>query len=246
MGREISAYGHRHRQRLGLPPDGGFRRGIARGRIERKGAGYVIVNEAGASVYSTSRLGREEFPHYDALLRGAISIGRPAGPIERTGQDRPGEHWRWVVPARCQGQDLHESLDEVVESCVNYVGVEDLNTASPALLAYVSGPDDSPPAGCTNTACRTGPSARGNSSRRCPASARPRLFRPGGFLKIVGGDNPLDASWIHPESYEIASRVMEKLGCSTGDLANRELAPTLAERIAKVDATALAGDFRWA
>ncbi len=212
--------------------------------LKDKGAGYMIVNEAGASVYSTSRLGREEFPHYDALLRGAISIGRRLqDPLSELVKIDPANIGVGLYQHDVKAKHLHESLDEVVESCVNYVGV-DVNTASPALLRYVSGLNQLTARRLYEHRVQNGPFRTRQQLKEVPGFGEATFVQAAGFLKIVGGDNPLDASWIHPESYEIASRVMEKLGCSTGDLANRELAPTLAERIAKVDAAALAGELQ--
>ena len=99
----------------------------------------MIVNEAGASVYSTSPLGREEFPEYDATLRGAISIGRRLqDPLSELVKIDPANIGVGLYQHDVKAKHLRTSLDAVVESCVNYVGV-DLNTASPALLRYVSG-----------------------------------------------------------------------------------------------------------
>ncbi len=104
-----------------------------------RGVAYVIVNEAGASVYSTSPLGREEFPEYDATLRGAISIGRRLqDPLSELVKIDPANIGVGMYQHDVKAKHLQTSLDEVVESCVNYVGV-DVNTASPALLRYVSG-----------------------------------------------------------------------------------------------------------
>jgi len=100
---------------------------------------YVIVNEAGASIYSTSTVAREEFPEDDATVRGTISIGRRLqDPLSELVKIEPQHIGRRAVSARCQPKAVAESLDRVIESCVNYVGV-DLNTASASLLGYVSG-----------------------------------------------------------------------------------------------------------
>ena len=107
--------------------------------LKKQGVAYVIVNEAGASVYSTSPLGREELPNYDATLRGAISIGRRMqDPLSELVKIDPANIGVGLYQHDVKAKHLRTSLDAVVESCVNYVGV-DLNTASPALLRYVSG-----------------------------------------------------------------------------------------------------------
>ena len=127
------------RQRHGLPRGRGLRRQLIGNELADKGVAYVIVNEAGASVYSTSRIGREEFPQYDASVRGAISIGRRLqDPLSELVKIDPANIGVGLYQHDVKAKHLRTSLDEVVESCVNYVGV-DVNTASPALLRYVSG-----------------------------------------------------------------------------------------------------------
>ena len=109
------------------------------GELAAENISYVIVNEAGASVYSTSQIGREEFPTYDATLRGAISIGRRLqDPLCELVKIDPANIGVGMYQHDVKAKHLRDSLDAVVESCVNFVGV-DLNTASPALLRYVSG-----------------------------------------------------------------------------------------------------------
>ena len=138
----------------------------------------MIVNEAGASVYSTSRLGREEFPDYDATLRGAISIGRRLqDPLSELVKIDPANIGVGLYQHDVKAKHLRASLDEVVESCVNYVGVN-VNTASPALLRYVSGLNQLTARRVYEHRLAERPvpqSAR--SSRRCPASARRRSSR---------------------------------------------------------------------
>ena len=104
--------------------------------MKEQGVAYVIVNEAGASVYSTSQLGREELPEYDATLRGAVSIGRRLlDPLSELVKIEPANIGVGLYQHDVKSKHLEASLDEVVESCVNYVGV-DVNTASPALLRW--------------------------------------------------------------------------------------------------------------
>ena len=185
--------------------------------LKEQGVAYVIVNEAGASVYSTSQFGREEFPSYDATLRGAISIGRRLqDPLERAGQDRAGQHRRRACTSTTSRPSTFEtSLDEVVESCVNYVGV-DVNTASPALLRYVSGLNQLTARRVYEYRCQHGPFRNREQLREVPGFGEATFVQAAGFLKITGGDNPLDATWIHPESYAVAARVLERLGCRAG------------------------------
>lgn len=184
-------------------------------------AAYVIVNEAGASVYSTSRLGREEFPNYDATLRGAISIGRRLqDPLSELVKIEPANIGVGLYQHDVKAKHLQTSLDEVVESCVNYVGV-DLNTASPALLRYVSGLNQLTARRIYEHRLQHGPFRNRLQLRDVPGIGETTFVQAAGFLKIAGGDNPLDATWIHPESYEIASRVMARLDFSPGDLSGR-------------------------
>ena len=169
---------------------------------------YVIVNEAGASVYSTSDIGREEFPEFDATLRGTISIGRRLqDPLSELVKINPQNVGVGLYQHDIKQKHLQQSLDDVVESCVNHVGV-DVNTASVALLALRVGPEpaDRPPRG------RTSPAARAvqepPAAPRCLGRGRGFVHAVAGFLKITGGDNPLDATWIHPESYVAAEKAI--------------------------------------
>ena len=145
--------------------------------LKDDGVAYVIVNEAGASVYSTSPIGREEFPDYDATLRGAISIGRRMqDPLSELVKIDPANIGVGMYQHDVKAKHLRTSLDAVVESCVNYVGV-DLNTASPALLRYVSGLNQLTARRVYDYRRRMARSTAASSSRRCPASARRRSCR---------------------------------------------------------------------
>jgi uncharacterized protein len=212
--------------------------------LKDKGVAYVIVNEAGASVYSTSRLGREEFPSYDASLRGAISIGRRLqDPLSELVKIEAASIGVGLYQHDVKAKHLQESLDEVVESCVNYVGV-DVNTASPALLRYVSGLNQLTARRVYEYRMENGPFRSREQLKSVPGFGDATFVQSAGFLKIVGGDNPLDAGWIHPESYEIALRVLAKFGCTTTDLASKETAVGVAEKLAQVDTAALSGELQ--
>ena len=212
--------------------------------LKDQGVCYVIVNEAGASVYSTSRIGREEFPTYDASLRGAISIGRRLqDPLSELVKIDPANIGVGLYQHDVKAKHLRESLDEVVESCVNYVGV-DVNTASPALLRYVSGLNQLTARRVYEFRLEHGPLRSRQQLREIPGFGEATFVQSAGFLKIAPGENPLDATWIHPESYAIASHVMEKLGASWADLSTKETAAALSERIAKLDMTALAAELQ--
>ena len=221
-----------------------FIAGLIADEFKQAGLAYVIVNEAGASVYSTSRLGREEFPKYDASLRGAISIGRRLqDPLSELVKIDPASIGVGLYQHDVKARHLRASLDEVVESCVNYVGV-DVNTASPALLTYVSGLNQLTARRVYEYRLENGPFRSRQQLREVPGFGEATFVQSAGFLKITGGDNPLDATWIHPESYTIASRVMTELERSPADLVRKEAAESLGERIGKIDVAALAQELQ--
>jgi uncharacterized protein len=172
---------------------------------------YVIVNEAGASVYSTSVVGREEFPDYDATLRGTISIGRRLqDPLSELVKIDPQSIGVGLYQHDLHPRRLKDSLEAVVESCVNYVGV-DLNTASVPLLRHVSGLNQLAARELVDYRKQHGPFKNREQLLQVPGIGPARYVQAAGFLKIAGGDNPLDETWIHPESYAIAQRLLSEL-----------------------------------
>ena len=210
--------------------------------LKEQGVAYVIVNEAGASVYSTSQLGREEFPEYDATLRGAVSIGRRLlDPLSELVKIEPANIGVGLYQHDVKAKHLEASLDEVVESCVNYVGV-DVNTASPALLRYVSGLNQLTARRVYEYRREHGPFRSREQLREVPGFGDATFIQAAGFLKIAGGEDPLDSTWIHPESYVIATRVLERFGGKPADLTEKEPAAALAKRMAAVDLDELAKD----
>ncbi|RCS40632.1 S1 RNA-binding domain-containing protein [Bremerella cremea] len=175
---------------------------------------YLIVNEAGASVYSTSELGREEFPKFDATIRGTISIGRRLlDPLSELVKINPSNIGVGLYQHDVKAKHLRDSLDDVVESCVNYVGV-DVNTASPALLSYVSGLNQLTARRIYEHRQANGPFRSREEIREVAGIGEATFVQAAGFLKVVPTENPLDATWIHPESYDVATQLLEKLGCS--------------------------------
>ncbi len=175
---------------------------------------YLIVNEAGASVYSTSELGREEFPKFDATIRGTISIGRRLlDPLSELVKINPSNIGVGLYQHDVKAKHLRDSLDDVVESCVNYVGV-DVNTASPALLSYVSGLNQLTARRIYEHRQAKGPFRSREEIREVAGIGEATFVQAAGFLKVVPAENPLDATWIHPESYEVANKLLDKLGCS--------------------------------
>jgi len=197
--------------------------------LKDRDVAYVVVNEAGASIYSTSPLGREELPQFDALQRGAISIGRRLlDPLSEMVKIHPANLGVGLYQHDIKAKHLKESLDAVVESCVNFVGV-DVNSASPALLRYVSGMNALTARRVYEYRREKGPFRNREELKNVPGFGEQTFVQAAGFLKVIGGDNPLDATWIHPESYEIAGRVLEKLGLDLAELAKFVPAPAKKE-----------------
>ena len=184
----------------------------------------VVVSEAGASVYSASDVAREELPDLDVSLRGAVSIARRLqDPLAELVKIDPkaigvGQYQHDVNQPR-----LKQRLDEIVESCVNRVGVE-VNTASVSLLSYVAGIG---PTLATNIVKTR--DARGGFRSRTDLTDVPRLGarafeQAAGFLRVRGGAHPLDATAVHPERYALGERIAGDLGVSLGDLLQNEAA----------------------
>lgn len=206
---------------------------------KEKGPAYVIVNEAGASVYSVSQIGREDLPEYDAAIRGAICIGRRLlDPLSELVKIEPAALGVGLYQHDLKQKHLEQSLDQVVQSCVSFVGV-DVNTGSPALLTYVSGLNQLTARRIYEYRREHGPFRNREQLKEVPGIGEATFVQAAGFLKITNGDNPLDATWIHPESYEPARRVMEKLGISPEQLTQPEALQPLSEKIAALDIAAL-------
>jgi uncharacterized protein len=173
---------------------------------------YLIVNEAGASVYSASSLARQEFPDLDVSIRGAVSIARRAqDPLAELVKIDPKSIGVGMYQHDVDQTALGHSLDGVVESVVNRVGV-DVNTASPALLTHVAG--IGPKLATSIVAYRDAQGAfHARDELRSVSGLGPKAYeQSAGFLRIREGKNPLDASAIHPESYAIAEAVLERSG----------------------------------
>ncbi|OYV88026.1 MAG: hypothetical protein B7Z73_09330, partial [Planctomycetia bacterium 21-64-5] len=204
------------------------------------GVSYVVVNEAGASVYSTSRLGREELPQYDATVRGGVSIGRRLqDPLSELVKIDPANIGVGMYQHDIKAKHLRDSLDAVVSSCVNYVGV-DLNSASPALLRYVSGLNQLTAQRVYDYRIANGPFKSREELKSVQGFGEATFVQAAGFLKIVGGLNALDATWIHPESYPVAEQILQRLEASVDDLKDKEGTARLAERLTAVPLEQLA------
>lgn len=188
----------------------------------------VMVSESGASVYSASEVARNEFPDLDLTVRGAVSIGRRLmDPLAELVKIDPkaigvGQYQHDVDQGR-----LKQSLTDVVESCVNAVGVE-LNTASAELLTYVSGLGPALAKAVIAYREANGPFARRKDLRKVPRLGPKAFEQAAGFLRIQNGKNPLDASAVHPESYGVVETMAKDLGCSVPDLLAK---PELRKRI---------------
>jgi uncharacterized protein len=205
---------------------------------------YVIVNEAGASVYSTSAIGREEFPDYDATLRGAISIGRRLlDPLSELVKIEAPNLGVGLYQHDVKAKHLRTSLDAVVESCVNYVGV-DVNTASPALLQYVSGLNQLTARRLYEHRIQNGPFRSRGQLHDVPGFGDATFVQAAGFLRITGGDNPLDATWIHPESYDATRAVLAKLGRTEADLNAKESLAAIAHQAEAIDIQATSAELK--
>jgi uncharacterized protein len=192
---------------------------------------YVIVNEAGASVYSASPIGREEFPNLDATLRGTISIGRRLqDPLSELVKIDPQHVGVGLYQHDVSPKHLRESLDGVIESCVNQVGV-DLNTASVPLLRHVSGLNQLVARDLVEYRTTKGPFRSREQLKEVPGIGDARFVQAAGFLKIEGGDNPLDRTWIHPESYHVARQLLADLGYSPEALSEMDKVAQLKEQL---------------
>ena len=178
---------------------------------------YIMVNEAGASVYSASKLGAEEFPQYDVAVRSAISLARRVqDPLAELVKIEPKAIGVGQYQHDMNKKRLEEALGGVVESCVNSVGV-DLNTASPSLLSYVSGIT---PTISKNILAYREENGRFKSRKELLKVAKlgPKAFEQcAGFLR-VDGSVALDMTAVHPESYDVAQKLMEKFGYGEDDI----------------------------
>ena len=179
---------------------------------------YVIVNEAGASVYSASKLASEEFPKFDVGQRSATSIARRLqDPLAELVKIDPKSIGVGQYQHDMNQKKLSEALSGVVEDCVNKVGV-DLNTASAPLLAYISGISA---AIAKNIVAYREENGKFTSRRQLLKVAKlgPKAYEQcAGFMRIQGGDNPLDGTSVHPESYEAAERLLKKQGYKPEDI----------------------------
>ena len=200
-----------------------------------------IVDEDGASVYSASRVAQEEFPQLDVTIRGAVSIARRLqDPLAELVKIEPqalgvGQYQHDVQPKR-----LQTSLDQVVESCVNRVGV-DVNTASALLLPYVSGIGPTLARNIVAYRDQQGPFRSRAELLQVPKLGEKAFQQAAGFLRVPESVNPLDNSWVHPEHYKLAERIARALGTSLVQLMQQPDRLSGADAGAFVDEDAGAG-----
>jgi len=181
-----------------------------------------VVSEAGASIYSASKIAREEFPDYDVTVRGAVSIGRRLmDPLAELVKIDPKSIGVGQYQHDVDQGNLKKSLDEVVESCVNLVGVN-LNTASKHLLTYVSGLGPSLAQNVVSYRQEKGGFRSRNELKNVARMGDKAFEQCAGFLRIENAENPLDNSAVHPESYHIVSKMAKNLGCDVKDLIRNE------------------------
>ena len=191
---------------------------------EAKQGAYVIVNEAGASVYSASPLAREELPDMDVSMRGAVSIARRLqDPLAELVKIEPRSVGVGLYQHDVDQKKLAETLDTVVESAVNHVGV-DLNTASPALLQYVSGINKRVAKAIIRHRDEHGSFKSRQELRKVKGVGAKTFEQSAGFLKIPAGENPLDNTFIHPESYPVVESLFVLMGVQGDE-------PDLAQRV---------------
>ena len=189
-----------------------------------KSIAVIVVSEAGASVYSASEVAREEFPDYDVTVRGAVSIGRRlADPLAELVKIDPKSIGVGQYQHDVDQSLLKQKLDDVVESCVNGVGVE-LNTASKQLLSYVSGIGPTLAQNIVEYRNTHGAFKSRKQIMEVPRMGEKVFEQCAGFLRISNGVHPLDKSAVHPESYHIVEKMAADLNCTIDDLiVNKEL-----------------------
>lgn len=191
--------------------------------------GKVVVSEAGASVYSASALAAQEFPDLDVSLRGAVSIARRLqDPLAELVKIDPKSIGVGQYQHDVNQSQLARALDAVVEDCVNAVGV-DVNTASPALLARVAGLTPALAKNVVEWREKNGAFSSRAALRSVPRFGEKTFEQAAGFLRIAKGDNPLDASAVHPEAYPVVERILAKVGQPiTRVMGNRDVLKSLA------------------
>ena len=201
---------------------------------------YAIVSEAGASVYSASKLATEEYPDINVSLRGAISIARRLqDPLSEPVKIDPKAIGVGQYQHDVNQKKLSESLTGVVEDAVNSVGV-DVNTATPSLLSYVSGINGTIAKNIVKYRDDNGELKSRKELLKVPKLGPSAFKQCAGFIRIFNGDNPLELTAVHPESYEASEKLLTSLGYSVDSLIQKESLEKLKEDLSKVDFSKLA------
>jgi uncharacterized protein len=181
-----------------------------------------VVSEAGASIYSASKIARDEFPDYDVTVRGSVSIGRRLmDPLAELVKIDPKSIGVGQYQHDVDQQKLQKSLDDVVMSCVNAVGVE-VNTASKHLLTYVSGLGPQLAQNIVDYRTENGPFKARKELLKVKRMGEKAFEQSAGFLRIRNAENPLDSSAVHPESYHVVEKMSKDLGCNVKELITNE------------------------
>ena len=192
---------------------------------------YAIVSEAGASVYSASKLATEEYPDINVSIRGAISIARRLqDPLAELVKIDPKAIGVGQYQHDVNQKQLSESLTGVVEDSVNKVGV-DVNTATPSLLSYVAGINSSIAKNIVKYRDENGKIKNRKELLKVPKLGKVAFEQCAGFLRIIDGDNPIDNTSVHPESYEATEKLLESLGFKVEDLKDKEKLLSLREKL---------------
>ena len=201
---------------------------------------YVIVSEAGASVYSASKLATEEYPDINVSIRGAISIARRLqDPLAELVKIDPKAIGVGQYQHDVNQKNLAESLTGVVEDSVNKVGV-DVNTATPSLLAYVSGINNTIAKNIVKYRDENGKLKERKELLKVPKLGKVAFEQCAGFLRIIDGKNPLEITAVHPESYEATEKLLKNLGFDKEDLRDRIKTDELRQKLKNVDVTKMA------
>ena len=201
---------------------------------------YVIVSEAGASVYSASKLATEEYPDINVSIRGAISIARRLqDPLAELVKIDPKAIGVGQYQHDVNQKNLAESLTGVVEDSVNKVGV-DVNTATPSLLAYVSGINNTIAKNIVKYRDENGKLKERKELLKVPKLGKVAFEQCAGFLRIIDGKNPLEITAVHPESYEATEKLLKNLGFDKEDLRDRIKTDDLRQKLKTVDVTKMA------
>ncbi len=203
---------------------------------------YVITNEAGASVYSASKLAKDELPDLDVSIRGAVSIARRVqDPLAELVKIDPKSIGVGQYQHDVNQKELTGTLTSVVESAVNHVGVE-LNTASPALLQYVAGINAAVAKNIVAFRDANGSFKNRKQLLKVPRLGPAAYTQCAGFLRLQASDNPLDNTPVHPESYALAQNLLEKLGYTVDSLSSKDQLKSIQQQAQQADVTKLAAE----